>query len=215
MHPHVDSFAKCGRAMLSGTVATGAAGTAAGRASRPGRECAHYNDGRYVSTTAQASLSSARQPGFSTRCVHAGDVRDVNGALHPPLYNRSTFGFARTQDVVDILDGRADGALYTRYGMSPTIRALEAKLVDLEGAEAATLTARARSGDHIVCVGDLYGGTYELLSENLPELGITTTFLLAGTAVHLGRRDRPDADRLLRDADQSRARAGRHRGRVA
>lgn len=129
--------------------------------------------------------------------MHAGDVRDPQGALHTPLYNHSTFGFATTQEIIDILEGRADGSLYTRYGMNPTIRAVEAKLADLEGApaalafgsgmaaESACLLAHAKAGDHIACIGDVYGGTFELLASNLPELGITTTFLLADEAGHL------------------------------
>lgn len=141
-------------------------------------------------------MSATQRLGLSTRCVHAGDVRDPQGALHAPLYNHSTFGFAQTRDVLDVVEGRRDGSLYTRYGLNPTIRALEAKLADLEGgeaalafssgmaAESATFLAHARAGDHIVCIGDVYGGTYELLGADLPRLGIETTFVLA-SEVHL------------------------------
>lgn len=139
-------------------------------------------------------MNPAPQLGLSTRCVHAGDARDSQGALHAPLYNHSTFGFAHTQDVLDVVEGRRDGSLYTRYGMNPTIRAVEAKLADLEGgeaalafasgmaAEAATFLTHARSGDHVICIGDVYGGTFELLGSDLPRLGIETTFLLASEA---------------------------------
>ncbi|MFG2386047.1 PLP-dependent transferase [Streptomyces avermitilis] len=41
-------------------------------------------------------------------------------------------------------------------------------------AEAATFLARTRTGEHIVCIGDVYGGTFELLGDNLPQVGITT-----------------------------------------
>jgi cystathionine gamma-synthase/methionine-gamma-lyase len=44
-------------------------------------------------------------------------------------------------------------------------------------AESATFLAHARCGEHIVCIGDVYGGTFELLGDNLPQVGITTTFL--------------------------------------
>jgi len=142
-------------------------------------------------------MSNVPQFGLSTRCVHAGDVRDPQGALHAPLYNHSTFGFACTEDVLDVVEGRVQGSLYTRYGLNPTITALEAKLADLEGgegalafssgmaAEAACFLAHACSGDHLVCVGDVYGGTFELLRENFPGLGITSTFLLANEAERL------------------------------
>ncbi len=138
-----------------------------------------------------------RSQGLSTRCVHAGEKLDPQGGIHPPLYNHSTFGFSSTQAVLDVVEGRTQGNLYTRYGMNPTIRAVEAKLADLEGgelawafssgmaAEAATFLAHCKSGDHIVCIGDVYGGTFELLGDNLPRLGITTTFLLGSDVPRL------------------------------
>lgn len=52
-------------------------------------------------------------------------------------------------------------------------------------AEAATFLAHCRTGDHIVCIGEVYGGTFELLGDNLPQLGITTTFLRADEADRL------------------------------
>ncbi len=116
---------------------------------------------------------------------------DVQGGIHMPLYNHSTFGFKNTRALLDVVEGRnPDGNLYTRYGLNPTIRALEKKCASLEGgeaccvfssgmaAEAATFLAHCNAGDHIICIGDVYGGTFELLQENLPTLGIETTFIL-------------------------------------
>lgn len=130
------------------------------------------------------------QTGLSTLCVHGGEQLDANGGIHTPLYNHSTFGFPSTKALLDVVEGRADGNLYTRYGLNPTIKSVERKLALLEGgeaalvfssgmaAEAATILANCRNGDHIVCIGDVYGGTYELLESNLPNLDINTTFLL-------------------------------------
>lgn len=133
---------------------------------------------------------TANDKGFSTRCIHAGDRLDPRGAIHTPLYGHSTFGFANTRAVLDVVEGRTSGSLYTRYGLNPTIQSVEEKLAVVEGgegawvfgsgmaAESATFLACCKTGDHIVCIGDAYGGTFELLGENLPGLGITTTFLL-------------------------------------
>ena len=133
---------------------------------------------------------SQEKPRFSTLCVHGGEDLDAQGGIHVPLYNHSTFGFPSTQALLDVVEGRKEGNLYTRYGLNPTIRAVERKLALLEGgelafvfssgmaAEAATFLAYCRAGDHIVCIGDVYGGTFELLADNLPNLGIQTTFLL-------------------------------------
>jgi cystathionine gamma-synthase len=137
-----------------------------------------------------SSVTAGESPGLSTVCVHGGDELDALGGLHTPLYNHSTFGFPSTAALLDVVEGRTEGNLYTRYGLNPTIRATERKLALLEGgelafvfssgmaAEAATFLAHCRNGDHIVCIGDVYGGTYELLADNLPNLGIETTFLL-------------------------------------
>ena len=128
--------------------------------------------------------------GLATRCVHAGDTRDAEGAIHTPLYNHSTFGFPNTEALLDVVEGRKAGSLYTRYGLNPTILSLEKKAAALENAELAlafasgmaaescVFLANCKQGDHIVCIGDVYGGTYDLLALNLPELGIETTFLL-------------------------------------
>ncbi len=133
----------------------------------------------------------AQPLGISTRCVHAGETLDVQGGIHLPLYNHSTFGFKNTRSLLDVVEGRNPaGNLYTRYGLNPTIRGVEQKCASLEGgeaccvfgsgmaAEAATFLAHCDAGDHIICIGDVYGGTFELLKENLPTLGIKTTFML-------------------------------------
>ncbi len=133
---------------------------------------------------------------LATRCVHAGELDDAHGSPHTPLYSSTTFKFASTADLVDVVQGRTSAALYTRYGLNPTIRSLEDKLAALEGAEAALafcsgmaaesalFFAHGRKG--IVCLGDAYGGTLELLAAQLPQLGIPTHLLLSH---ELGRLD--------------------------
>lgn len=154
------------------------------------------NQGRKVAAMT-GEAASTHGTGLGTRCVHGGETRDAQGAIHTPLYAHTTFAFDSTADLLDVVEGRRPGNLYTRYGLNPTIRALEAKLAELEegeaalafgsgmAAEAATFLALARAGEQIVCLGDVYGGTFELLDHNLPRLGITTTFLLAEEAERL------------------------------
>lgn len=128
------------------------------------------------------------QSGLATRCVHAGELDDAHGSPHSPIYTSTTFAFDSTQAVLDVVEGRTTGSLYTRYGLNPTIRSLETKLAALEGAEAAwafssgmaaetaLFLTHGRAG--IVCIGDAYGGTLELIGEQLPLLGITTHLIL-------------------------------------
>ncbi|MBF0309625.1 MAG: aminotransferase class I/II-fold pyridoxal phosphate-dependent enzyme [Magnetococcales bacterium] len=130
--------------------------------------------------------------GLSTRCVHAGEIEDPHGSPTTPLYSTTTFKFGSTAQLLDVLEGRVSGSIYTRYGFNPTILGLEEKLAALEGAEAAwafcsgmaaeaaLFLTHGRGG--IACLGDAYGGTLELIGSQLPMLGFTT-HLLAGRAV--------------------------------
>ena len=134
--------------------------------------------------------------GLSTRCVHAGEIDDAHGSPHTPVYTTTTFKFPSTADLLDVVDGRKAGSLCTRYGLNPTIASLEKKLAALEGAEAAwafcsgmaaeaaLFLTHGRKG--IVCLGDAYGGTLELLASQLPLLGIPTHLLLGDD---MGRLD--------------------------
>ena len=131
-------------------------------------------------------MASTRE--LSTNCVHAGELADAHGAPHTPIYNTTTFGFPSTAALLDVVDGRREGALYTRYGLNPTIKSLEAKLAAIEHAEAglafcsgmaaesALFLAHGRRG--VVVLGDAYGGTLDLVGQQLPELGIQTHLLL-------------------------------------
>lgn len=128
--------------------------------------------------------------GLSTRCIHAGEWDDAFGSPHTPLYTTTTFKFATTADLLCVIEGRKAGNFYTRYGMNPTITAAEAKLVSIEGSEAALIFAagmaaiaalfltHGRRG--VACIGNMYGGTRELLLEQLPQLGIATHWVLNG-----------------------------------
>ncbi len=131
---------------------------------------------------------TTHESALATRCVHAGELDDAHGSPHTPVYTTTTFKFPCTADILDVVEGRKAGALYSRYGLNPTIQALEAKLAAIEGAEAAlafasgmaaeaaVFLAHGRAG--IVCIGDAYGGTLELIGQQLPLLGIPTHFLL-------------------------------------
>ena len=95
---------------------------------------------------------------LSTRCVHAGELSDAHGSPHTPVYTTTTFAFPSTAAILDVVEGRTDGSLYTRYGLNPTIKSLEAKLAALEGAEAAlAFAAEAVQRSEGTDVGGLEG----------------------------------------------------------
>lgn len=132
---------------------------------------------------------------LSTRCVHVGELNDPHGSPHTPIYTSTTFKFANTQAVLDVVEGRASAALYTRYGLNPTIMALEEKLATLENAEAAWAFCSGMAAEAalffthgrrgIACLGDAYGGTLELLKDQLPLLNIPTHLLLGNELARL------------------------------
>ena len=128
------------------------------------------------------------QMSLETRCVHLGEGKDAYGSPHTPMYNTTTFGFKTTADILDIVEGRKAGPLYSRYGLNPSILNIEEKLAGLEGAEAALIFCSGMAAEAalflslgrkgVICLGDAYGGTLELISQQLPELGIKTHLLL-------------------------------------
>jgi cystathionine gamma-synthase len=133
-------------------------------------------------------MSSVSGKGKATTIIHNRRHQDAFGSPYSPVYNTTTYRFPNTQALLDVIEKRTEGYLYTRWGTNPSIRELEQGLAALENAEAAlafasgmaaisaTLLAHGQKG--IVCVGDLYGGTQELLINHCQALGISVTFLL-------------------------------------
>ena len=125
---------------------------------------------------------------LATRAIHSSTGKDAQGSPYVPIYNTTTFAFDSTADLLEVVEGKKSGSLYTRYGYNPSIVALEETLASLESAEAAwafcsgmaaetaLFLTHGRKG--IVCLGDAYGGTLELLSSQLPLLGIQTHLIL-------------------------------------
>jgi len=117
-----------------------------------------------------------------TLLVHAGEPRPRdNGAVAMPIYQSSTFEEGEGHGYHDIR--------YARLSNTPTHLALHAKLAALEGSEAALATASGmaaisavlvstlRSGDHVLALDGLYGGTHDLVTRDLPRLGIEFTLV--------------------------------------
>lgn len=131
----------------------------------------------------------------STRIIHNRRHRDAFGSPYSPIYNTTTYRFPDTKAQLDVIESRKPGYLYTRWGTNPTIQELEQGLAALEWAEAglafasgmaaisATILAHGQQG--VVCVGDIYGGTQELLAKHCQPLGIPVTFLLQANAEEL------------------------------
>ncbi|MBK7421816.1 MAG: aminotransferase class I/II-fold pyridoxal phosphate-dependent enzyme [Propionivibrio sp.] len=141
-------------------------------------------------------MSDTHSQSMATRAIHGSSGKDAHGSPHTPIYNTTTFAFSSTADLLDVVDGRKPGSLYTRYGLNPSIFALEETLAGLENAEMAwafcsgmaaeTALFLTHGREGIVCIGDAYGGTLELLASQLPLLGIPTQLILGS---EIGRLD--------------------------
>jgi cystathionine gamma-lyase len=106
-----------------------------------------------------------RKQGFSTRAIHGGQSPDPStGAVMPPIYATSTYAQSSP--------GVHKGFEYSRT-QNPTRMAYERCIADLEGgshgyafasgmAATATLLELLDSGDHVVAMDDLYGGSFRL-----------------------------------------------------
>jgi cystathionine beta-lyase/cystathionine gamma-synthase len=134
--------------------------------------------------------------GFATRAIHAGQDPDpATGAVITPIYQTSTFA----QEAVGVNKGYD----YARSG-NPTRTALETALAALEGAthgiafasglaaETTVALALLKSGDHVICGDDVYGGTYRLFKRVLEDKGISTSFVNTAEPVQVSDALRPN-----------------------
>ncbi|MBI2259427.1 MAG: PLP-dependent transferase [Flavobacteriia bacterium] len=133
--------------------------------------------------------NSYRNYGESTKCVHAGQYDDPNtNAIGTPIFQNSTF-YLNDSVYKAIEEGSTrDSFIYSRYG-NPSQWAVQEKISSIENAESSivfssgmaaissTILALIEKGAHIVTSRDLYGGTYNLLYEDLQKYGISVSFV--------------------------------------
>ena len=130
----------------------------------------------------EADLHQHSDPGWrpETLTVHAGLAPDeLTGAVAPPIYQTATFA----QEGV----GRPRGGWeYARTG-NPTRARLEEAVAALEGAthglafasgSATTqvIAALALPGERVLCVNDVYGGTFRYFERVLRDMGVAATY---------------------------------------
>ena len=135
---------------------------------------------------------------FETRAIHEGQEPDpATGAVTVPIYQTSTY----VQEAVGVHKGYD----YSRVA-NPTRTALQICLASLEGAEhgaafssglgaMTTVMHLVHPKDRIVCVNDVYGGAYRMLSQVYAPKGYELEFLPAeeistNLADHLDERTR-------------------------
>ena len=131
-------------------------------------------------STLRTTVKLRENAGFSTICIHAGQVPDPStGAIITPIYQTSTY----VQDAL----GQHKGYEYART-QNPTRAALEANIAAIEGGRAAFAFASGmaaegavmtllQSGDHVVVTDNTYGGTYRLFERVLRKYQLDFTYV--------------------------------------
>ena len=131
-----------------------------------------------------------KHPGFATLAIHAGQEPDPEtGAVAVPIYPTSTY--------VQQELGKNKGYEYARVS-NPTRTRLEENLAALEGGTAARAFASGmaainaictmyKSGDHVVCGNDLYGGVPRLFNQVLANFGMQFTYVDTSDAKNVDR----------------------------
>ncbi len=122
--------------------------------------------------------------GLGTQCLHAGQAPDpTTMARAVPVYRTTAYAFRDTEHAANLFALKELGNIYTRL-MNPTHDVLEKRVAALEGGVAALAVASGTSaifysiinicqaGDEIVSANTLYGGTYTMFKDILPQFGI-------------------------------------------
>jgi len=148
----------------------------------------------------------------ATLSVHGGEPRShPYDALAAPIAQTATYSFADTAELVAYMRGDKEREEYGRYG-NPTVRLVERKVAELEGAEegaafasgmAAVTTAilaLTRAGSHVVLFADCYRRTRQFVGTFLERFGVTHTLVPAADLDALEAAMRPETRLVVTEA---------------
>src|SRR5438309_9853503 len=135
-------------------------------------------------------MKKTKELGFATRAIHSGQEPDpLTGSVTVPIYPTSTY----IQQGI----GEHKGYEYSRVS-NPTRARLEENLAALEGGIASRVFASGmaainaivsmlKSGDHVVCGNDLYGGTPRLFNQVMTGFGLEFSYVDTSEAGNVER----------------------------
>ncbi len=128
-----------------------------------------------------------KERSLSTLCVQ-GTHTQTSGPAVVPITQTSTFVFENQQEMLDAVQGKSGGHVYTRW-TNPTTKSVEEKISALEGTDAtlvlssgmaaisSTVLGLVKGGDRILSSDSIYGGTVHLFNEILPNNGIEVDYV--------------------------------------
>ncbi|PAF19260.1 trans-sulfuration enzyme family protein [Terribacillus saccharophilus] len=108
-------------------------------------------------------------------CMHYREVpNSYNGAVIPPTFSNTLFIYPTFEELGKAVSNEQEHFVYTR-GTNPTVHIAEQKLAELERGEAckcfasgmaaisAALVHSLKSGDHVLCISNVYFSSMDLL----------------------------------------------------
>jgi len=119
---------------------------------------------------------------------HGYRAEGTTSAVAVPIYQTTSYQFGDSEHAANLFALKELGNIYSRI-MNPTCDVLEQRVAKLEGGAAALTVSSgqaatalavqniAHAGDNIVSSTDLYGGTWNLFSNTLPQFGIEVRFV--------------------------------------
>src|SRR6202451_2255935 len=130
------------------------------------------------------SKKNVKRAGDATLAIHAGEEKFRAGeSVGTSIARTANFTFASTEEMKRWAEGKSRAYIYTRYG-NPTLTIAEKKIAALEGAEDAVVAASGmaaissallsvlKAGDEVIATRQLYGGTYRMMRDVFPRMGI-------------------------------------------
>ncbi len=142
---------------------------------------------------------------FETLQVHAGQEKSdsATGARAVPIYQTAAYVFDSAAHAADRFALRDPGNIYGRL-TNPTQEVFENRMAALEGGTGAIALASGAAavtyalenvlapGDHIIAADNLYGGSYNLIVNNLSARGIEHTIVDFNDSDAIERAFRPN-----------------------
>jgi len=137
-------------------------------------------------------MAASNEWKFETKQLHIGQEEPdpASDARAVPIYQTTSYVFKDTAQAAARFSLSESGNIYGRL-TNTTQEIFEKRIAALEGGVGALALASGaaavyyaflnicKAGDHLVSSKTIYGGTYNLLANTLPDYGISTTFVNA------------------------------------
>lgn len=128
---------------------------------------------------------------IETKCIQSG-YRPENGEPRVlPIFQSTTFKYDSAEHMGRLFDLEESGHMYSRIS-NPTVEQVEKKIADLEGGAGAVLLSSGQSanllavlnitstGQNILALSTIYGGTFNMFDVTLRRFGIEVRFIAPG-----------------------------------